>query len=127
MAMQCITGSLLHCLVSNFSFIAEILISLPDPIGGQTLGSEIPASSGIPHPVVVQQLYTCGIPSTIRAIMRASLWTGSAGPGGFSRPAFPWGEGTVVPVVAQVPQLPLVLDLLALFRLDSAEGAPAEG
>jgi hypothetical protein len=53
MAMQCIAGSLLHCLVSNSSFVAEIPISLPDPTGGQILGSEMPTSSGIPHPVPV--------------------------------------------------------------------------
>jgi hypothetical protein len=73
MAMQCIAGSLLHCLVSNSSFVAEIPIFLPDPTGGQILGSDIPASSGTPHQVVVRQLYTGGIPSTISAIMRASL------------------------------------------------------
>jgi hypothetical protein len=53
MAMQCIAGSLVHCLESNSSFVAEIPISLPDPTGGQILGFDIPTSSGIPHPVVV--------------------------------------------------------------------------
>jgi hypothetical protein len=33
----------------------------------------------------------------------------------------------VAPVVAENQQLPLVLDLLALARLGSAEGVPVEG
>jgi hypothetical protein len=47
----------------------------------------------MPHdtsrPVVMLQLYTCGIPSTITAIIRASLCIGSMGPGGCSSPGIP--------------------------------------
>ncbi len=90
-AKQCTAGSLVHCFASSSSFTAEIPISVPDPTGGQTLGSDMPASSGNPHPVEVRQLYTGGIPNTISAIMRASLCTGSTGPGGCNRPGIHMG------------------------------------
>jgi hypothetical protein len=73
------------------------------------------------------QLYTCGILSTIKAIMRASLWIGPAGPGGCSRPGIPMGEETAVPVVAGAQRLHLDLDHLGLVRLGSAERVPVEG
>jgi hypothetical protein len=90
-AMQCIAGSLFHRLVSNSSFVAEIPMSPPDPTGGQILGSDVSMPRVALHPVAVLQLYTCGIPSTIKAIMRASLWIGSAGPGACSKPGIPMG------------------------------------
>ena len=61
--------------------MAEILISPLDSTDGQILGSVVLASRDTPQLVVMLQLYTCGIPSTIMAIMRASLWIGSTGPG----------------------------------------------
>jgi hypothetical protein len=51
-AMQCTAGSLTHCLVSSSSFTAEISIPFPDLTDGQILGSDKPASSGHPHPVL---------------------------------------------------------------------------
>jgi hypothetical protein len=37
--------------MSSSTFTAEIPIPVPDPIGGQTFGSDISAPSGNPHPV----------------------------------------------------------------------------
>jgi hypothetical protein len=51
MATQCTAGSLTHCFSSSSFFIAEIPIPVSDSIGGQTLGSDISALNGIPHPV----------------------------------------------------------------------------
>jgi len=46
---------------------------------------------------LVWQLYTCGMPSTITAIMRASLCIGSTGPGCCSSPGIPTGLGRGCP------------------------------
>jgi hypothetical protein len=50
MATQCTAGSLTHCFSSNSSFVAEIPIPVSGLIGGQTLGSDISAPDGNPHP-----------------------------------------------------------------------------
>jgi hypothetical protein len=97
MATQRIAGSLTHYFSSISAFGAEILILVSDPIGGQTLGSDMSAPNGTPHPVGTRQLCTGGIPSTISAIMRANLCTGSAWPGGWNSPGIPTGWGYIGP------------------------------
>ncbi len=92
--MQWIAGSLFHCSVPNGSFTAEIPFSPPVPTGGQILGSDMPMPRDISRRVAMLQLYTCGIPSTITAIMRANLCIGSMGPGGCSSPGIPPGFGS---------------------------------
>ncbi len=92
--MQWIAGSLFQYFGSNRSSTAEIPLSIPVATGGQILGSNMLSPHDISGPVVVWQLCTCGIPSTITAIMRASLCIGSMGPGGCSSPGIPPGLGS---------------------------------